>query len=156
MIVLHAGDPLPKSIFLAGPTPRSDDVPSWRPAAIAILRRLGFDGSVLVPERHDWSALAHYEDQVTWEWEGLNQCSQAFFWVPREMELMPAMTTNVEFGLMAASGKSILARPPDAPKMRYLDTLARRYGAPIFDDLESGVALAVERCSLPFGSWAPG
>ena len=39
------------SIFLAGPSPRSSGVPSWRPQALDLLRALGFSGTVLVPER---------------------------------------------------------------------------------------------------------
>src|SRR6266511_3357557 len=42
------------SLFLAGPTPRSADVPSWRPEALNLLRGLGFAGTVLVPERRGW------------------------------------------------------------------------------------------------------
>ena len=43
-----------KSIFLAGPTPRSLDVETWRKEAIRILEELGFDGIVYVPElEHD-------------------------------------------------------------------------------------------------------
>lgn len=37
MTVIHALQPLRKSIFLAGPTPRSEDVPSWRPDALTRL-----------------------------------------------------------------------------------------------------------------------
>ena len=32
------------SIFLAGPTPRREDVPSWRPQALEVLAGLGFTG----------------------------------------------------------------------------------------------------------------
>ena len=41
---------LKKSIFLAGPTPRSKEVKSWRPEAIRLLKEKGFDGVVFVPE----------------------------------------------------------------------------------------------------------
>ena len=39
-----------KSIFLAGPTPRSKEVNTWRKDALKILDKLEFDGLVYVPE----------------------------------------------------------------------------------------------------------
>lgn len=39
-----------KSIFLAGPTPRTREFLGWRPQAIEILKNLGFDGAVYSPE----------------------------------------------------------------------------------------------------------
>src|SRR5262249_44966669 len=86
------------SLFLAGPTPRSNLVASWRPDALGILRQLGFTGIVLVPERRDLSAKVSYLDQVEWEYAGLETCSVLAFWVPRELESLPGFTTNVEFG----------------------------------------------------------
>lgn len=50
MQVIHALQKLPKSIFLAGPTPRDKNTPSWRPQALEILRDMGFGGPVYVPE----------------------------------------------------------------------------------------------------------
>lgn len=154
MIVLHAGDPLPKSIFLAGPTPRGPQAPSWRPAALDMLRAMGFSGTALVPERQDWSTLAHYDDQIHWEWEGLSICTAALFWVPRDIELMPAFTTNVEFGMLASGSKAVLAYPADAPKMRYLDALARRHGVEVLHSLEEGLRAAMAKAEHPFGAAA--
>jgi hypothetical protein len=153
MRVLFAGDALPKSIFLAGPTPRSAHVPSWRPRAIELLESMLFDGDVLAPERSDWVSMGSYDEQVYWEWEGLNLCTQVVFWVPREIADMPAFTTNIEFGMAASSGKSVLGFPPEAPKMRYLAALAQRHGVPVAHTLEQALSLAVQRCRAPFGSW---
>jgi len=75
---LEIGQP---SIFLAGPTPRSPDVSSWRPQALGLLEELGFTGTVLVPERRDWSVKFNYLDQVEWEYAGLESCSVIAFWV---------------------------------------------------------------------------
>ena len=120
-----------QSIFLAGPTPRNSDVPSWRPEAIVILRNIGFSGTVFVPEHKDWEALKHYEDQVEWEYEALTRVSVIAFWIPREIARMPAFTTNVEFGYWMAKIDHSLSshrhiaygRPDGAPKTRYLDWL---------------------------------
>jgi hypothetical protein len=128
MKVLYSSDPVfsgsdEPSIFLVGPTPRRADVLSWRPKAIEILERLKFSGTVLVPERQDWSVKFTYDDQVFWEQEGLFHCTLIAAWVPRDMGTMPALTTNVEFGYWIASDpkKLFYGRPDNAPSTRYLD-----------------------------------
>ena len=40
MEVVYARTPLRKSLFLAGPTPRDADTPSWRPLALELLEIL--------------------------------------------------------------------------------------------------------------------
>ncbi len=56
-----------KSIFLAGPTPRGENVDSWRTEACKILEQIGFDGVVYVPEYSTWKPKADYVDQAMWE-----------------------------------------------------------------------------------------
>lgn len=115
------------SIFLAGPTPRDKDTPSWRPDAILELRRIGFRGYVFVPEDEtgDWSRLT-YMDQVRWEWDALDAATAILFWIPRNILTMPAFTTNVEFGMYWNSGKAVVGAPADAAKNDYLIALAKR------------------------------
>ena len=43
-----------KSIFLGGPTPREENVASWRTEACKILEEMQFDGVVYVPEYSTW------------------------------------------------------------------------------------------------------
>jgi hypothetical protein len=112
-----------RSIFLAGPTPRASHVPSWRPDALRILEELRFDGDVLVPERRSWDVRFNYEDQVEWEYAGLQGCSCIAFWVPRRLDTLPGLTTNVEFGFYVCSGRALYGRPDDAEKCHYLDWL---------------------------------
>jgi hypothetical protein len=124
--VVHAGQPLVlegPSIFLAGPTPRSPDVLSWRPEAVDLLLRLGFAGTVFVPERPDGWARVDYLDQVEWECAGLESCSVVAFWVPRDVARMPGFTTNVEFGRYVGSDRCVYGRPEGAPHTKYLDWL---------------------------------
>jgi hypothetical protein len=126
MNVIHSDQPLDvrsPSLFLAGPTPRRAGVPSWRPEALAVLRRLGFAGTVLVPERRDWSVQFSYLDQVEWEFAGLEAATVLAFWVPRDPEALPGFTTNVEFGRYVGSGRCVYGRPDGAPHTRYLDWL---------------------------------
>lgn len=126
------------SIFLAGPTPRSTDVMSWRPAAINILENLKFEGMVFVPERKDWSTSNDYNYQVEWEDKGLLNVSRIVFWVPRNMNTMPALTTNVEFGRFAKQERTLYGRPDNALHCRYLDWFYKKYnGGIIYWDLET-------------------
>jgi Nucleoside 2-deoxyribosyltransferase like len=111
------------SLFLAGPTPRSPKVPSWRPAALDILRQMRFEGTVLVPERRDWSVKFDYYDQVEWEFEGLEAATVLAFWVPRDPPSLSGFTTNVEFGRYVGTGRVVYGRPEGAPHTRYLDWL---------------------------------
>lgn len=129
MQVVYATQPFPdawtSAIFLAGPTPRDAETPSWRPEALRLLEAAGYDGVVMVPERDDgkWkSGPDAYMEQVEWERRGLDLCDKILFWIPRDMETMPGLTTNVEFGLYASSGKIVLGAPDWAKSIRYLET----------------------------------
>ncbi len=107
MNVVFAGEPpviISPSIILAGRTPRSAKVRSWRPEALDILRQLGFRGTVAVPERRSSTTRAR------WEYAMLDACSVLAFWVPRDLRTLPGFTTNVEFGRDVGSG-----RPESAP-----------------------------------------
>ncbi len=111
-------------IFLAGPTPRRGDVPSWRPDALNVLEGFGFQGTVYVPE-HDTKLMPNYDylEQVEWEYTCLEQAGVICFWVPRKSPDMPAFTTNVEFGRYVGSGRAYYGRPEWAEKNGYLDWL---------------------------------
>ena len=116
------------TIFLAGPTPRDLDTPSWRPDALQILETLGYSGTVLLPEDRSGEWKHSYDDQIEWETRMRAAADIIVFWVPRDMSIgsngqarMPALTTNVEFGLDMPSGKVLYGRPEKAPKNRYLD-----------------------------------
>lgn len=149
-----------RSIFLAGPTPRSSDVKSWRGEAIAILNDLEFDGHVFVPETADGGWLGDHTAQVRWEWAALSLASKTVFWVDRELTHMPGFTTNVEFGFMMAlrADRVILGCPDDAPKTRYLKSLANDYRTfagefmisletiPVAGSLKSALEIAVNHC----------
>ena len=147
MEVVHAREPLGALarpvLFLAGPTPRSGDVASWRPGALEVLARAGFEGSVLVPEDRDGTFRGEYDDQVTWEWEGLDRADAIAFWVPRRIPQMTGLTTNVEFGLWCRSGKAVLGTPEGAEKVTYLHWVAQQVGMEQCSTLEDTLAAAV-------------
>jgi len=141
MKIFYAQDPYDRdahvaSVFLAGPTPRSKDVPSWRPEAVELYKKHEFDGHLYIPERDDWEALEGYGNQIEWEHYHLDICCAILMWVPRELKLMPSLTTNVEFGLYLRSKWKVRSRsgyrlfygrPDDAPKNGYLNYCYRKF-----------------------------
>jgi len=147
MQVVYAQEDFPqsysKSIFLAGPTPRSTDVQSWRPEVIKLLEGLGYDGVVFVPEQRS-GPFEHYDNQVKWEHQALNKADCILFWIPRDLETMPAFTTNVEFGMWYKSGKIVVGAPEDAPKNTYLKTIVKSENIKFINSLEDTVKAAIQ------------
>lgn len=139
-------------IFLAGPTPRSQEVLSWRPAAIQEFERQMFSGSVLVPEDRSGVFQSSYDAQVEWEERGLRNADAIMFWVPRKLPEMPAFTTNDEWGFWKTSGKVTWGAPPEAEKVSYQWYYARKYEIPTATTLEEAVRnsirLALKRKAL--------
>lgn len=126
-----------KSIFIAGPTPRDENVKSWRTIACEKLSELGFDGVVYVPEYSSWKPKEDYVDQAMWEREALTEATVIMFWIPRSLPDMPAFTTNVEFGYWLHSGKVIYGRPDNTKKIKYLDWLYKEdYNKNPINDLD--------------------
>lgn len=131
MKIIYAHEPivnLHKSVAILGPTPRSNEVKSWRPEFIQALKDQNFDGTVLVPEASDGVWKNNYDEQIEWELEMIEKAKLIAFWIPRSLPDMPAFTTNVEFGYCIGKGKYIIyGRPNDAVKMSYLDYINNRY-----------------------------
>ncbi|WP_097005321.1 nucleoside 2-deoxyribosyltransferase domain-containing protein [Lacrimispora amygdalina] len=116
------------SIFLAGPTLRdSSFYYSWRKKACEILEQLGFTGTVYVPEFCEERKFREddYIKQTKWEWACLDVAGVIAFWVPRCMENLPGLTTNIEFGIYIAkkADRLVLGHPEDAEKMKYMNLL---------------------------------
>lgn len=149
MVVFYSDKPLTldvatHSIFLAGPTPRSKTVMSWRPEALRILTDLGYKGQVIVPEPQAPQENFDYTTQVEWENLGTEKCKTLVFWIPRKIDTMPAFTTNVEFGRYVVSGKALYGRPPKSEKNTYLDWLYAKFNNnPIYDNLNDLLTAAI-------------
>lgn len=126
-----------KSIFLAGPTPRSTDVQSWRPYALELLERKNYNGVVYVPENRPGSKETVIPDNgyPKWEHDAMDKSDLIPFWVPRNLATLPGFTTNVEFGLFAHSGKSMFG-PIHGEKNEYLSFVADKFHIPKFHTLE--------------------
>lgn len=129
-----------ESIFLAGPTPRSDSVLSWRPSALEILGELSFEGDVCVPEPF----TGDFETQVAWEHYCLQSVGLICVWVPRDLKTMPAFTTNVEFGMYLGDPRMFYGRPVGSPHTSYLDWhYGRNYRREVASELEELIYLAL-------------
>src|SRR5512135_587825 len=152
MQVVYAREPFPeswsKSLFLAGPTPRTKDVLSWRPEALRLLETLGYDGTVFIPEDRGFNGCAitpeNYEPQILWEHEAIRRADAVVFWVPRDLDAMPAFTTNIEWGEQFDSGRVALGYPKETPKMGYFRTKARWHEVPVAHTLEAALKRALE------------
>jgi len=77
---------------------RGENIISWRTEACEILKQLGFDGVVYVPEYSTWKPKEDYVDQAMWKRLALINARVILFWIPRKLPDMAAFTTNVEFG----------------------------------------------------------
>ena len=147
MKVIYAGEELhsPKfSIFLAGPTPREASVKSWRPEFIEELKSKGFSSSVFAPENRVLGSPYDFETQVDWEVSGLTKANLVIFWIPRNLETMPAFTTNIEFGEFMHSGKIIVGFPPDSVNNRYIGKRCQMHNVPLFDNIKKMVSFICE------------
>ena len=123
-------------VFLAGPTPRSLDVESWRPAIVKMLRESGYKGDILLPEKRNIEEGYDYVTQVAWESDALDASDLIIFWVRRNLETMPGFTTNIEFGEWMRSGKIVLGFPLDADKMRYMQMKAEKHDIETFEQMK--------------------
>ena len=157
MQLIFSDQPMPqgmtKSIFLAGPSPRSLVEVDWRHEAVQILRDLGYDGTVFLPvpsyrfqEQRLDSAAWSYDNQVEWEVEARKMADIIVFWVPRVIDRskadlgMPAFTTNFELGEDVHTGKVVYGRPESAQKCRYLDKRVEALGGTVHASLHDVLA----------------
>lgn len=150
--LIMAREPIPvsPSVFLVNPTPdKSTPVPSWRPEAVRLLAEQWTGEqplAVLSPESRNGERADRYETQVNWETDAREAATAILFWIPRDMRVLPGMTTNVEFGLDVTSGRAVLGCPPDCPnpeRNRYLIHIAHRHAVPVRTTLADTAAAAL-------------
>ena len=133
------------SIFLAGPTPRNQQIPSWRPVALHILAQVGFEGQIFVPEVPSGGIEMDYREQIEWEETYLMDAKCIMFWIPRDLRYLPGFTTNIEFGRWCnVTNKVVVGWPPESPKMKYISYYTDKLGIPTASTLEKTIELAVE------------
>jgi 8-oxo-dGTP pyrophosphatase MutT (NUDIX family)/nucleoside 2-deoxyribosyltransferase len=170
---VYYDEPLPReqfiAFFLAGPTPRTKDVASWRPQALEyiteIAKEKNIDVHVFIPEyRNSRSRRISLEDMVEWDKRALNRADMIIFWLPRNLETFPGYTTNIEWGWWFRSGKVVFGAPDYAEKVDYVKIKAREENVSIFDTLYEtimgafayvgyGVARTGGECDVPLYIW---
>lgn len=115
-------------IFLAGPTVRGNQQhlqPSWRFAAIDICKKLGFEGSLIIPEFTDIAESDKGRLELPlWEYNGLKRADAITFWIPRTRELI-GLTTNFEHGYWMGRNiqKVVYGRPDESFRNTYTDIM---------------------------------
>ena len=140
-----------KSVFLAGPTPRSSEVEGWRQSAINLFSLSNFDGVLLIPEEENSSSFDfEFDTQIEWENEALEKADVILFWIDRNLSTMPGFTTNIEFGywLGKDSSKLIIGSPAEAPKMKYILYQASENGIPHYQKLDELVFNTIKKIDL--------
>lgn len=160
----HWGDPMPRMCSVCGGDGYLTRV-SWRKKAIEIFDTLGFAGDIYVPEMEGWGDFkadgdpsTFWDRQYEWEVEGFERADVILFWVPRNMEVLPGLTTNVEFGKYATKSPArvVLGRPEHAVKTNYLVKYAKEQGIPVCSTLEDTIEASLAKLSGPKGEAWPG
>ena len=155
--VLENTDEEEASIYLAGPTHRigkkeSEKRLSWRDDALEMLESKNFAGTVYIPEYRDnqpeeWT----YSRQIDWELNAMAKSKVILFWIPRDLEKLPAFTTNIEFGEWMKSGKIVIGAPSDAPKNEYLMERCSRLEVKWYTTLQDCVSTAIQKAEAVIG-----
>ena len=161
MKVVYTQQPMPeqaqRSIFLAGPTPRDMNTPSWRPEALQELKKQGYDGIVFIPEFETGPFRGNYDEQVAWEELAMNRSDVILFWLPRQINTMPAFTTNDEWGWWKNSGKVVLGVPDNAEKTAYQKWWANHLQVPTANTLRQTISEAIKLLGAPINEdWRKG
>jgi hypothetical protein len=140
---------LGKTIFLAGCSPRGEQVLNWRKEAVEILEKLGFDGTVVIPEP-EHGKWANYDDVIEWEDFYMSNSDVILFWIPRDISNgILGLTSNVEFGKYLDSGKIFYGRPNNADNVRYLDYwYTKRYETNPHNNLQDLIEECLEFLSV--------
>lgn len=138
-------------IFLAGPTPRDKNIPSWRPEALKIFEKLGFEGTIYIPELREKS---YYDSETSfnemkWDQIALENSKVVMFWIPRNNEML-GLSTNIEFGYLINKGNIVYGRPKDAIRCEFLDflykeKLGKEYSITLEDTIKEAIKLFKER-----------
>lgn len=165
--LVYAGEKLPqhitKSIFLAGPTTRTNDLISWRKEAIEILKQLNYDGVVFIPEARDGEDYPEYNNQVEWEQQMLDLCDCILFWIDRNYS--PGLTTNIEWGKYQNSAKIVMGFPVDCKNTRYIEYECNKLKIEINNTLLDTIKCAIDfvgngayrengECYVPLNIWS--
>ncbi len=140
--------PTQPSIILLGPSSKDANLTDWRQEVITLLDERGFEGAVYIPEPRTRNRPLDYDEHLRWVLDACQAADVILFWVPRNMQTLPGLKTNVEIGMFIQSPKLLFGAPENAVKMRYIKTLLRYYNQPFFSDLTHLLDVAKERAVM--------
>jgi hypothetical protein len=138
-----------KTIFLAGGTIRTldkvkDNSNSWRYKAVKFFEENNYNYTLIIPEyRSPLDVDFNYEKQIEWENKMLTNCDVILFWIPRDMENLPCLTTNIEFGEYHKSGKIVVGG--NEVKNNYIKYKCKVNGINFRSTLEQTIIDAMEK-----------
>lgn len=144
MNIVYTGEKIDenkKTCFLAGPTPRDKNIPSWRGEAIRMFCDFGYFDVLYVPELRSKS---YYDadtgiDEMKWDQEMLEKADIVMFWIPRDDDML-GLSTNIEFGYLLDKGNIVYGRPNTAMRCEFLDFLYKeKLGKSYCETLEDTV-----------------
>jgi len=135
------------AVFLAGPSPRTQSIPSWRAEAVEYLKD-HYD--IFIPEFEDGHVPEGEFDhsaQIEWEQNAMVYADIILFWIPRNDSTMLGLTTNDEFGYWRASkpSKLVLGVPEGSFRTRYQLYWANKLDIPTANTLKEACDIVISK-----------
>jgi len=142
-------DELSNAIFLAGGTYRTyqkNTKKSWREIAIKYLKKLGYNGDIIIPEYRDNIQPKDFDlkKQIDWELEGLYKSSKILYWIPRNMDDLPCLTTNIEFGNFIDNFHKKIYVGGNNVKNDYIKYRLKEKNKPFYSDIAILIATIID------------
>jgi hypothetical protein len=163
------GAPIPRSIFLAGPTAQGVRRTPWRAEVLEKLAKRGFAGTVLLPEFRDGLFLERVADRfgapasaipslratthniLHWETTGIEQATVVLFWMPFALAAesdpasLPGFTTRAEVSreLQRDPRRLVLGMPKGALSGGHIRYHAHHAGVAVSETLDQTIEAAV-------------
>jgi hypothetical protein len=149
-IELIKNDIIPCSLFIGGTI---DDGKSWdfQKYVTETLKNLPISNKLIIlnPRDSDWDLTIKQTDsepkfrkQVNWEQDGLKYSSLIFMHFIGGSRSIISMS---ELGQYCNSGKLIVSADPNYFKRGNIEVLSRRYGFPLYDNLDDGLKSCINR-----------
>jgi hypothetical protein len=137
----HAWSDAGETLFLAGSI-EMGAASAWQDRVIAALGDRAL--TILNPRRPDWDSSwrqsiddVRFKEQVDWELDGLERATRiAMYFDPATR----APVTLCELGLVARSGRLVVACPDGFWRKGNVEVVCARYGVPLLPSLEALIA----------------
>lgn len=159
-------EPIPESIFLAGPTARDNARTAWRQYVIDRMSWRDWNGTLIIPEFLS-PAEARFEERfgppgnesatamtgirpisyniLEWETTGIHYATAVLFWMPFNATDLRGLTTRAEVARETQRDPSriVLGMPDDAISGGHIKFHAYRAGLRVVPTLDSTIGYAI-------------